>query len=111
MQVQAKLNNLRLAPRKVRLVANDIRGKSVGKVLTELQFSHKRAAGPLAKLIRSAVANAVQKSPNLDVDTLSIKSIHVDGGSIGWKIRPRAMGRAFWVSKRSSHITLVLGDE
>ena len=64
----------------------------------------------MAKLIKSAVANAVQKDPNLDVDALLVKTITVDQGPIGWKIQPRAMGRAFWIAKKTSHITVVVAD-
>lgn len=111
MQATAKLRQLRMAPRKVRLLADMVRGKPVGSALSELQYSQKRAAGPVAKLIRSAVANAVQADPDLDVDGLVISKICVDGGPISWKIQPRAMGRAYWIAKRSSHVTVVIGDE
>jgi len=110
MESKASLKHLRMSPRKVRLIADMVRGKPVGHALSELQYSHKSAATPVAKLIRSAVANAVQASPEVDVDRLVIRAIAVDGGSVSWKIRPRAMGRAFWIAKRSSHITLVLDD-
>ncbi|MDF1565007.1 MAG: 50S ribosomal protein L22 [Deltaproteobacteria bacterium] len=111
MQATAKLRNLRMAPRKVRLLADMVRGKPVGAALSELQFSQKRAAKPVAKLIQSAVANATQADPNVDVDRLVISKIAVDGGPIAWKIMPRAMGRAYWISKRSSHVTVVVDDQ
>ncbi len=110
MKANAKLMNLRLAPRKVRLVADLVRGKPVGQAVNELAFARKRAAKPVAKLIKSAVANAVQKDPNLDVDTLRVETITVDQGPIGWKIQPRAMGRAYWIAKKTSHITVVVAD-
>ena len=110
METTAKLRRLRAAPRKVRLVADLVRGKKVGQALRDLAFCNKRAAGPVEKLIKSAVANATQAHPDLDVDTLWVKSIRVDGGPIMWKIMPRAMGRAFWVSKRTSHIEVILAD-
>lgn len=110
MQANAKLTNLRMSPRKVRLVADLVRGKPVGQAVNELAFARKRAARPVAKLIRSAVANAVQKDPNLDVDALRVKTITVDTGPIGWKIMPRAMGRAYWIAKKTSHVTVVVDD-
>ncbi len=111
MQATAKLRHLRMAPRKVRLLADMVRGKPVGHALSELQYTQKRAAAPVAKLIQSAVANAVQKNPNVDVDALVVRTITVDGGPVSWKIRPRAMGRAYWIAKRSSHVTVVVDDE
>ncbi|RMG13158.1 MAG: 50S ribosomal protein L22 [Deltaproteobacteria bacterium] len=110
MEASAKLRYLRASPRKVRLVADQVRGKPVGTALSQLKFSPKRAARPLAKLLESAVANALSQDPNLDPDTLWVKTLRVDGGPIGWKIMPRAMGRAYWVSKRTSHIEVVLTD-
>ena len=110
MEARARLRAVRASPRKVRLVADQVRGKPVGVALSELRFSQKRAARPLAKLLESAVANALQKNPSLDPDSLWVKTLRVDGGPIGWKIMPRAMGRAYWVSKRTSHIEVVLSD-
>lgn len=110
MEANAKLSHLRMAPRKVRLVADLVRGKPASKAVNELRYVPKRAAKPVRKLIESAVANAVQKNPNLDVDNLVIKTITVDQGPIGWKIMPRAMGRAYWIAKKTSHITVVVGD-
>ena len=113
MQATAKLRNLRMAPRKVCLLADMVRGKPVGNALSELQYSQKRAAGLVANVCDNCPgdANAVQADPNIDVDGLIISKICVDGGPIAWKIQPRAMGRAYWISKRSSHVTVVVGDE
>lgn len=103
------MNNLRLAPRKVRLAADLIRGKKVGEAERELKFLIKRASLPLIKLLKSAVANATNNF-NLIKDNLYISKITVDGGTPLKRSRPRAFGRAFPIRKRTSHITLVLGE-
>ncbi|MBI5787102.1 MAG: 50S ribosomal protein L22 [Candidatus Niyogibacteria bacterium] len=109
MDITAELNYFRIAPRKVRLAAGLIRGKRVGEAERELQFLTKRASLPLLKLLKSAVANATHNF-NLQKDNLYISKITVDGGSPLKRIRPRAFGRAFPIKKRTSHITLVLGE-
>ncbi|MFY9462335.1 MAG: 50S ribosomal protein L22 [Candidatus Sungiibacteriota bacterium] len=109
MEIIAELNYLRIAPRKVRLAAGLMRGKRVFEAERELQFLTKRAAGPLLKLLKSAVANATHNF-NLQKDNLYISKITVDGGSPLKRTRPRAFGRAFPIKKRTSHITLILGE-
>lgn len=109
MVASAKLRNLRIAPRKVRLVADLIRGKHVEEALNILQFANKRSSTPLAKLLNSAVANADQKE-GVDVDRLFVQTITVDGGPLMKRYRPRAMGRATPVLKRTSHVTIKLGQ-
>src|SRR3989344_9147155 len=109
MDITAELNYLRIAPRKVRLAAGLMRGKRVDDVERELQFLTKRAADPLLKLLKSAVANATHNF-NLQKDNLYISKIMVDGGSPLKRTRPRAFGRAFPIKKRTSHIKLVLGE-
>ena len=109
MQVTAKLSDYRQAPRKVRLVADLVRGKSVENALLELNFRAKRAAPVFAKLIQSAIANA--KAQGIDVTTLLIKEIRVDKGAILKRNRPRAQGRAFPIHKHTSHIMLTLTDD
>jgi large subunit ribosomal protein L22 len=106
MSTTAKLSSLRIAPRKVRIVVNTIRGKSVGEALSILTFTQKAAALPMKKLIESAAANARQAGR--DVDTLFVKTITVDQGSTMRRFMPRAMGRAFRVEKKTSHINVVL---
>lgn len=108
MQATAKLSGYRQAPRKVRLVAGLVRGKSVENALLELNFRAKRAAPIFAKLIQSAVANA--KALGLDTTTLTIKEIRVDKGAVLKRHRPRAQGRAFPIHKHTSHIMLTLVD-
>ncbi|HBB38358.1 MAG: 50S ribosomal protein L22 [Candidatus Magasanikbacteria bacterium GW2011_GWD2_43_18] len=110
-QATAKLNNLRVAPRKVRLLVDLIRGMHAADALVQLKFSKKHAASSVLKLLRSAVANA-EHNADIDIDTLMVKEAYVDGGPILYRWMPRAFGRAGKIRKRTSHITLVLeGDE
>ena len=113
MEAKASLRYLRITPRKVRVVADLIRGKNVNAALAQLSYVEKRAAEPLAKLLRSAVANAEQaaKDQSLDVDQLRVKELMVDQGPSLRRYMPRAMGRAFKVQKKTSHIQLTLSDE
>ena len=112
MEATATLRYLRITPRKVRAVADLIRGKNVSSALAQLAFVEKRAAEPVAKLLRSAVANAEVASKNqVDVDQLRVKSLMVDQGPSLRRFMPRAMGRAFKVLKKTSHISLTISDE
>jgi len=114
MDVVASLKGYRISPRKARLVADQVRGRGVEDALNLLSLSPKKAAGPIEKLVRSAVANAEQKNENhganIDIDNLVVDRITVDEGPSMWRIRPRAQGRATWIQKRSSHITVVLAE-
>ena len=111
MEATATLRYLRITPRKVRIVANLIRGQKVDQALAQLAFIEKRAAEPLGKLLRSAVANADQLSKGeVDVDKLRVKSLMVDQGPSLRRFMPRAMGRAFKVLKKTSHIVLTVSD-
>ncbi|MHA7836287.1 MAG: 50S ribosomal protein L22 [bacterium] len=114
MEVKAALNNYRVSAHKARLVADQIRGKGVEDALNLLALSPKRVAEPIAKLLRSAVANAEQKNENqhagIEIDSLVVSKIFVDEGSSLWRIRPRAQGRASWIQKRTSHINVVLAE-
>src|SRR5512142_1558027 len=105
----AKLSYLRIAPRKIRLVADHVRGMPVGEALAVLKYTPQAAAKPLAKLLRSAVANAEQKGGHVDVDALFVKTLTVDGGPKLRRFMPRAMGRAFRIEKRTSHVYVELG--
>lgn len=109
MEVKAVTRYVRIAPRKVRLVTELVKGKSAEEALTILKFLPKKAAGLVSKTLQSAVANAEQ-NPNIDVDTLYIKRIFVDGGPSMKRWRARAMGRATRIVKRSSHITIILDE-
>ena len=113
MEATAKLMYLRITPRKVRIVADIIRGQKVGAALSALAYVEKRAAEPLAKLLRSAVANAEQaaKDQAFDADKLVVKELQVGQGPSLRRFMPRAMGRAFKVLKKTSHITLVVADD
>ena len=106
----AKLRWLRVSPRKVRLVVDLIRGKHVEEALNVLTFCEKAAAEPVAKLLRSAVANADGRD-DYDIDKLFVETAYVDEGSTWRRWLPRAMGRATRIRKRTSHVTLVLGQQ
>jgi large subunit ribosomal protein L22 len=105
--MKAILRYLRVAPRKVRLVADMIRGKHVEEALNILQFTEKGSSKPIAKLLKSAVANADQ-TEGVNVDKLYVKTIFVDGGPVQKRFMPRAMGRATPIRHRTSHVTLHL---
>ena len=109
MNATAKLSGYRQAPRKVRLVAGLVRGKSVESAIVELNHRAKRAAPIFVKLIQSAVANA--KSQGMDVKTLIISELRVDKGPVLKRSRPRAQGRAFPIHKHTSHIMITLGEK
>jgi large subunit ribosomal protein L22 len=105
-KVTAKLSNYRQSPRKVRLMADLVRGKNVADALSQLQFVAKRSSAPITKLIQSALANA----ENLSIDraTLFVKEIRVDKGTTLHRWMPRARGQAKPIHKRSSHILITL---
>ena len=108
MPFQATLRYLRIAPRKVRLVADLIRGKSVEQAQTVLKFTIKGAALPLLKLLNSAAANA--KSKESSASNLYISKITVDEGPKYKRWMPRARGQAYEIQKRTSHVTIVLSE-
>ena len=109
---QAVARYVRMSPQKGRLVADLIRERYVGEALTILRFSaKKKISGIIEKVLRSAIANAQQKAPNLDVDQLFIAEIHVDGGPMMKRIRPAPMGRAYRVVKRTSHVHISLEEK
>lgn len=106
-EVTAKLNYLRIAPRKVRLVADMLKQKKVAEAKALLRFNLKKGARPIAKLLNSAVANA-KNNFNLKEDDLRVAKITVDEGPKLKRWRPRSRGRAMEIQKKTSHITLVL---
>ena len=108
MQVMARLRYLQTSPQKVRLVADQIRGRNVQEAANILELSKKWAARPLKKLLKSAVANAENRDEKIDVDLLYVSEVFVDGGPTLKRIRPQPMGRAFRILKRQSHVTLKL---
>jgi len=99
----ARLNSLRVAPRKARIIANLVRGKDVTSAINTLRFMNKAGAREFFKLIVSAVANAEDKGEG-DVDKLVIKTVTVDQGQVLKRWRPRAQGRGIWVEKKTSHV-------
>ena len=108
MEVTARLRYLQASPQKVRLVADQIRGKGVEEAANILFLSKKSAAVPLRKLLQSAIANAENLDDQLDMDRLYVKEIFVDGGPTLKRIRAQPMGRAFRILKRQSHVTIRL---
>lgn len=110
MDVKASLRHLRMAPRKVRLIVDLIRGMKATDAETRLGFVRRDAVTPVLKLLRSAMANA-EHNFKLDRSTLFVKTITADGGATLKRFRPRAMGRAAPIRKRTTHINLVLSDE
>jgi large subunit ribosomal protein L22 len=109
METKAVAKYIRISPQKARLVADLVRGKDVESAITTLRFMPKKAAKLLRKVIESAVANADQNEA-IDVDTLYVKSITIDGGPMLKRFRPRAQGRATRILKRTSHITVVVDE-
>ncbi|MCH1538433.1 MAG: 50S ribosomal protein L22 [Flavobacteriaceae bacterium] len=108
----AKLNNCPTSPRKMRLVADLVRGEEVNKALAILKFNPKEASRRLEKLLLSALANWQAKNEDGDIEkaALFVKEIRVDGGSMLKRLRPAPQGRAHRIRKRSNHVTLVLGS-
>ncbi|MCF7567517.1 50S ribosomal protein L22 [Wocania arenilitoris] len=107
----AKLNNCPTSPRKMRLVADLVRGEKVENALNILKFNNKEASGRLEKLLLSAIANWQSKNEDADVESaeLFVKEIKVDSGSMLKRLRPAPQGRAHRIRKRSNHVTLVVG--
>ena len=106
----AKAKFMHISAHKARLVADAIRGMEVDKALSKLKFTPKKAAEFFLQLLNSAVANAVNQYPNLDVDRLVVGKVYVDEGPTAKRWRARAMGRAYTIRKRSSHLTVVLTE-
>ena len=108
----AKLNNCPTSPRKMRLMADLVRGEKVEKALHILKFSKKEASNRLEKLLVSAIANwqAKNEDANLEEAELFVKEIRVDGGSMLKRLRPAPQGRAHRIRKRSNHVTLVVNS-
>ena len=111
MEVRASLRHTRTAPRKARLVAALIRGKSVNDAINILTFTRKRVAEKFQKLLKSAIANAEENHKVLDVDDLVVKNVHVDQAATWKRNMPRARGMATTIQKKTSHITLILEEK
>lgn len=110
METRAAAKYVRISPRKIRLVINQVRGKKVGDALNMLSFAPQKGARILKKLVNSAVANAEENS-GVDVDSLYIKRIYADEGPTLKRWRPRARGRATRIRKRVSHLTVILDEK
>ncbi len=112
MEAKARARFVRMSARKVRRVADLIRGKNVEEALNVLTFTPKAAAAVLEKTLKSATANAlaIEGTAKLKAEDLWIKKILVDGGPIMKRIRPMGMGRAYRIRKRTNHITIVVTD-
>lgn len=111
MEVKAIGRYIRMSPRKVRLVVDKVRGKQINEANAILDYSPKRAAQPVKKILMSAVANAENNFKIEDIDKLFIKNIYVDEGPTLKRMRPMSMGRAGRIRKRTSHITVVLDEK
>ncbi|MCC7442019.1 MAG: 50S ribosomal protein L22 [Bdellovibrionales bacterium] len=110
MDVNAKLSFVRIAPRKLSLIADELRGKGINEALNYLRFSpRKRTAGVLSTLLKSAVANADQKG-SIDVDNLYVKTLLVGKGATLKRFRPRAKGSASPIMKETSHVKVTLAE-
>ena len=107
MEIKAKLNYLHIAPRKVRAVADVMRGKSAGDAEMVLKFLKKRASQHLLKLLKSAIANA-KHNFNVEKEKLTVGSIRVDQGPVMKRFMPRARGMASPIRKKQSHVTIIL---
>jgi large subunit ribosomal protein L22 len=110
MDFKATLRYARISPTKVRPVARLLKDMPLNQALTVLRYEKRRAAAMLHKLVRAAWANAQEKDPGLDEDDFYVKTAYADAGPSFRRLRPRSMGRATIVKKRSSHITVVLTD-
>ena len=109
MEVTAKLRGAAISAQKVRLVADEVRGKSIERALDILTYSNKKGAVFVKKCLDSAIANA-EHNNGLDIDTLKVSTIYVDEGITLKRILPRAKGRADRISKRTRHITIKVGE-
>ena len=102
---------IRMSPQKARLVVDLIRGKNVNEALMTLKFTNKpKSTREIEKVVKSAVANATQKNENLDVDNLFVETCFINEGPRLKRIRPAPMGRAYRYQRRTSHITIELGE-
>ena len=108
MEAVAKLNNYPTSPRKMRLLADLIRGMKVEKALAILDHNPKHPAVPLRKLVLSAISNWKQKNEGADESTLIVKTIFVDGARVIKRMRPAPQGRGYRVRKRSNHVTVIV---
>ena len=111
MRTVARARFVRVSARKARLVLDQIRGKSVGEALATLSYTPRAAARIVEKVLRSAVANAEHNHQVRNLDDLRVVYAFADGGPSAKRVSPRAMGRAYFIKHRTSHLTIVLSDE
>lgn len=109
METRAIARYIRISPRKARIVAQNIKGKHVEDALNILKYTPKKAAGLISKVLHSALANAEQNS-SMDIDNLYVKQVMINEGPTWKRIKPRAMGRANRILKRTSHITVIVDE-
>ncbi len=110
MEAKAIVRNVRMTPRKVKLICDLIRGKDANEAMAIIKNTPKAACEPMEKLLRSAMANA-ENNFSMDPDGLYVKKVMVGPGPVLKRVMPRAQGRAFRILKRTSHITMVLGEK
>lgn len=110
MDAKAVIRYVRMSPRKARIVANMIRGKDVDEAMAILRFQQRKAAKIMHKLLTSAIANA-HTNHSLEVEGLVVKRVLVDGGPILKRWMPRAMGRANRMNRRTTHVTIFVGEQ
>jgi len=110
MEARAEARYIRVSPQKARLVIDLIRGQNAGKALTILRSTNKRIAPAVEKVLRSAIANAQNKSADVDVDKLVVSEAHVNEGPRTKRVRPAPMGRAYRYQRRSSHIAVTVAE-
>jgi len=111
MQTVARARFVRVSARKARLVLDQIRGKSVGDALATLEYTPRAAARLVEKVLRSAIANAEHNHQVRNLDDLRVVRAIADGGPSMKRVQPRAMGRAFFIKHRTSHLTIGVSDE
>ncbi len=109
METRAIARYIRISPRKARLVGRNIQGRPVEDALNILKFTPKKAAGLISKVLHSALANAEQNT-SVDIDNLYVKQVMINEGPTWKRIKPRAMGRANRILKRTSHITVIVDE-
>ncbi len=110
MEAKAIVRNVRMTPRKIKLICDLIRGKNANEAMAIIKNTPKAACEPMEKLLRSAMANA-ENNFDMDPDILYVKEIMVGPGPVMKRVMPRAQGRAFRILKRTSHITMVLSEK
>jgi len=111
MEARAEARNQRISAQKARLVVDEIRGLPVGDAINALRFTNKRIAPVVEKVLQSAIANAVNKSDEVDADKLFVAEAYVNEGPRQKRIRPAPMGRAYRYQRRTAHIALTVAEK